>query len=117
MRRDAVVATVLRRNDGGDHLAFDLGKPRFTLHELVATGQKSFELVMSKANAFSTFGTKPSFSLLRSKKAAIAGVSLAGFSLSAVISVSSAIAVRVIAVRGALPRLVGSVRRFGADLV
>src|SRR5215203_3017736 len=72
---------------------------------------------MSNANAFSTFGTKPSFSLLRSKKAAIAGVSLAGFSFSALISVSSAIAVPVIAVRGALPRLVGSARRFGADLV
>ena len=44
---------------------------------------------MSKAKALSTFGTKPSFSSRALKKAAMAGVSLAGLSLSAVTSVSS----------------------------
>src|SRR5690349_10065920 len=72
---------------------------------------------MSKANAFITFGTKPSFSLLRSKKAAIAGVSFAGFSFSAVISLSSEAAILVVGLRDAEPRLIGPARLLVTNFV
>ena len=70
---------------------------------------------MSKANALSTFGTKPTFSSADRKKAAMAGESLAGLSFSAVISVSSLAA--ILAARRGLACLVASARRLATDLV